>query len=171
MISYKAGFSALHMADHVPFYPTLPGERLKFHNTLFRIILTKDLHARFDGSLGHLHRLGLRNNHKPDFIRVAVALAGSVCNVVQCSKVVLANGVNEIIHGIITIFGPLACSALCSRFAQGTLLQRDQCPETTCTTFFGAMREPIRRMASRTDPRNFDLTHTHSCEQQAIGLP
>jgi hypothetical protein len=42
MISHEAGFPALHMTDHVPFYTTLSCKRLHFPNTLFRIIFTEN---------------------------------------------------------------------------------------------------------------------------------
>jgi len=64
------------------------------------------LHSRFDGGLNHLERLGLGDNHKPDFIRAAVAPVRGICNLVQGLGVVLANGENEIIHAVIIIFRP-----------------------------------------------------------------
>ena len=104
MISHEAGFPALHMTDHVPFYTTLSCKGLHFCNTLFRIIFPKDPYAGFHGRLNDFDRLGFRHDHQSDFIGIAVALACGICNLVEGMLVICANRGNEVGHVIIIIF-------------------------------------------------------------------
>ena len=138
MISHEAGFPALHMTDHVPFYTTLSCKRLHFPNTLFRIILTENPYTCFHGSLDDLDRLGFRHNHQSNFVRGAVAPARDVCNLVKCGLIVFANGGNEVGHEVIIIFQvPLTPNP--SPVGRGESLQRDQGAEATGAAFFGAV--------------------------------
>src|SRR5215212_9857917 len=103
MISHNARFAALHMTDHMPFYPTLPREGLNFHNTLFGIVLSQNTHAGFNGSLTHFNRLCFRHDHQPDFMGMAAAFTRSFCDLVKSVLIIFANRGNEVGHGIIII--------------------------------------------------------------------
>jgi hypothetical protein len=56
----------------MPFYPTLCGEGLNFHNTLLRIVLTQYADSRFDGGFYDIERLCLRDHDETDFARVTL---------------------------------------------------------------------------------------------------
>src|SRR5512138_53371 len=101
MISHEAGFAALHMTDHVPFYTNLSPDRLHFCNTLYRVILTKNTYPCFNGSLDNLERLGFCHNNQPDLPRVAAAFARGACNSIQRGLIVFTNRGGEVRHKII----------------------------------------------------------------------
>src|SRR5215207_3372982 len=103
MISHNARFAALHMTDHMPFYPTLPGEGLNFHDTLFGIVLSQNTHPCCNGSLNYFKRLCLRHDHQSDFIGVTAAFTRGAGNLVESVLMVFTNRGNEIGHEIIII--------------------------------------------------------------------
>src|SRR5512145_1195930 len=103
MINHEAGFSALHMTDHVPFYRTLRGEGLDFRNSLFWIVLPKNMDACFNRSLHYLDRLRFCDDNQTNFFWIAIALASSRCNLIECGLVIFADGGNDVGHGVIII--------------------------------------------------------------------
>ena len=95
MFSHEAGFAALHVTDHVPFYTTLRGERLNFRNTFFGIILTQDARARLDGGLDNFKRLRLGDDHEANLIGIASAFSCGGGDLVEGEEVFFADGGDE----------------------------------------------------------------------------
>src|SRR6266545_2807419 len=104
MINHETSFAALHMTDHMPFYSTLPRQRLNLRDTLFRVVLSKNMDARFNSSLCNFKGLGFCHNDKADFIRSAITLASGVRDLIKSILVVFADGGNEVRHETIIIF-------------------------------------------------------------------
>src|SRR5262245_25577923 len=103
MIGHQAGFTALHVTDHVPFYPTLYGEGLDFRDTLFRVILTKDANTRFNRCLNDLQGLGLGYDNEMDFARITAGPPCCLCDLIEDTLIILPDDNDDVIHGMIII--------------------------------------------------------------------
>src|SRR5258706_15720411 len=103
MISNETGFAALHMSNHVPFYPTLRCKRLNFHDTFLGIILTEELCTRFDRSLRNFDWLRLGDHHQADPIWIAVAFARRFFNLLKSLEITFADCCNKVGHMVIII--------------------------------------------------------------------
>ena len=51
------------------------------------------------------------------------------------------------------------------------LLERDHCPKTTRAALFGAVREPVLRIAGGTNAGNLYVFHTRAFEQHFVRFP
>jgi hypothetical protein len=98
VICHQPRFTALHMTDHVPFYPSLPCKRFNFCYGLFRIILSENVHTCLYSSLNHFKRLRFRYDHQTDFLRIEAAFARGRRNLVEGVLVIFAYGGNEVEH-------------------------------------------------------------------------
>src|SRR6266498_4269548 len=92
------------MTDHVPFYTTLSGEGLDFHNAFFGIVLSENADTCFNGCLRDFNGLGFGDDNQSDFIRIAVTLLCGISHLVERIFVVFTDGGNKFKHEVIIIF-------------------------------------------------------------------
>src|SRR5215212_1075257 len=144
MISHEARFSALHMTNHVPFYPTLLRQRLNFRNSLFSIVLPKNTHPRLDCSLSDFYRLGFGDDHQSDCLWVTITFTRGICDLVERELIIFANRGDKIGHEIIIIF----------RVSPSPLTPFPRGEENHCNEI-NAPKRPVRPFSARCENQSW----------------